>query len=339
MTMQNKLKIANVQLESPFLLAPLAGVTDSAFRRICKEKGAALVYTEMISAKALCYGDRKTESLLQMYDDEKPVGIQLFSGEPKFLEQAVEMLEDRDNALIDINMGCPVPKIVKNGEGSAILKNPYLAFDLVKAARRATKKPVTVKIRIGWDKEHINACEIAKAVEFAGADAICVHGRTREQYYEKEVNWDEIGRVKQTVSIPVIGNGNVFSAQDAMNLAAQTQCDGIMVARGAQGNPWIFEELKAHIEGREYLQPTIEEKFELLSKQFDLAIEEKGEYVAVRQMRKHIAWYVKGLHDSSVLKNTISRLESKDEIIKILMEYIEKWGEKNDKSNFYQNSL
>lgn len=333
------LEIGGIKLKNPFLLAPLAGVTDSAFRRICKEKGASLLYTEMVSAKALCYGDKKTESLLQIYDEEQPVGIQLFSAEPKFLAEAIKIIEERPNILVDINMGCPVPKIVKNGEGSAILKNPYLAFDLMKAAKKATKKPVTAKIRIGWDKAHINACEVAKALELAGADAICVHARTKEEYYEKDVHWEEIAKVKQTVKIPVIGNGNVFFAQDACELMKQTGCDGIMVARGAQGNPWIFEELDAYFAGRAYQNPSLKERIDLIMRQFDLAIEEKGEYVAVRQMRKHIAWYLKGLREASAVKNIISRLESKEEIQKILIEYIEKWGENNDKSDFDKNSL
>ncbi|MGP1569605.1 MAG: tRNA dihydrouridine synthase DusB [Eubacteriales bacterium] len=332
--MRKTLEISGLKLENPFLLAPLAGVTDSAFRRVCKKKGAALLYTEMISAKALCYGDKKTESLLQIYDEEKPVGIQLFSAEPKFLEQAVSMLEDRPNALIDINMGCPVPKVVKNGEGAAILKNPYLAFELVKAAKKATRKPVTAKIRLGFDRKHINACEIARAIECAGADAICVHARTREEYYEKDVHWDEIAKVKEQVKIPVIGNGNIFSAKDAFDLMNQTNCDGVMIARGAQGNPWIFEELNAYFEGKHYEKPNLKEKFDLIMSQFDLAIEEKGEYVAVRQMRKHIAWYVKGLREASILKNAVNHCDSKEDIQKILMEYIEKWGEENDKSDF-----
>ncbi len=332
--MRKKLKIADIEFESPFFLAPLAGVTDSAFRRICKEKGAAFLYTEMVSAKAICYGDKKTEQLLRIYEEEKPIGIQLFSAEPKFLKEAVERIEDKQNALIDINMGCPVPKIVKNGEGSAILKNPYLAFELVKTAKNSTKKPVTAKIRIGWDRAHINACEIAKAVELAGADAICVHARTREDYYKPEADWEEIAKVKQAVKIPVIGNGSVFCGKDAFDLMERTGCDGVMIARGAQGNPWIFEELKALSNGEEYEKPTIKERFDLLIRQIDMLCEEKGEYVAVKQMRKHIAWYVKGLRGSTALKNMLNHIEAKDEMIGTLIEYVKKWGEENVKRDF-----
>lgn len=328
--MIEKLKIGDLFIENPFMLAPLAGVTDSAFRRICKEKGAAFVYTEMISAKGLCYKDKNTENLLRIYEEEKPIGIQLFSSEPRFLEEAVEMLEDRDNALIDINMGCPVPKIVKNGEGAAILKNPYLAFDLVKAAKRATKKPVTVKIRLGWDRGSINAVDVAKAVEMAGADAICVHGRTREDYYKPYALWGEIAKVKQSVNIPIIGNGDVFSGQDAIDMMKETGCDGVMIARGAQGNPWIFEEANALLKGENFKKPGLFEKYELIMRQFDMACEEKGEYVAVRQMRKHISWYVKGFKEAALLRGSLNVLKSKDDIEKMLKEYMEKLGDEND---------
>lgn len=334
--MQNKLKIGNVILDNPFLLAPLAGVTDSAFRRICKDFGASLMYTEMISAKGLCYKDKNTESLLRIYDEEKPIGIQLFSAEPKFLGEAVAMLEDRKNSLIDINMGCPVPKIVKNGEGSAILKNPYLAYELVKAAKANTKKPVTAKIRIGWDREHINAVEVAKNLELAGVDAICVHGRTREDYYSPGAKWDEIAKVKLAVKVPVIGNGDVFCGADAIRMMEETGCDGVLFARGAQGNPWIFKEALALLGGRKFNKPTPREKFDVIMKQFDLACREKSEYVAIRQMRKHISWYVKGLKEASRLKGVINTLTEKEQIVNLLEQYMIKLGDENEEHNFNQ---
>lgn len=311
--MKKKLQIGNVSLESPFLLAPLAGITDAPFRRICKEQGAALVYSEMVSGKGLYYNDKNTERLLKLYEDEKPVAYQIFGSEPDIMAYTAKTLASRENCILDINMGCPVPKVVKNGEGSALLRTPELVYDIIKTVVSEAGKPVTAKIRIGWDENSINAVEIAKAVEAAGASAVGVHGRTREQYYNGKADWSVIAQVKKAVSIPVIGNGDVFTGRNAIDLMNETGCDFVMIARGAMGNPWIFKEALALWNGEEIPQrPSVNDILRVVLKQFDLLLAEKGEYAAVRVMRKHIGWYLKGIPGSAEIRRKVNSIENAD---------------------------
>ncbi len=315
------LKIGNVILNNPFFLAPLAGITDSSFRRICKEQGAGLVYSEMVSGKGLYYKDKNTEKLLEILEEEKPVAFQIFGSEPEVIGFTAKTLSNRENVLLDINMGCPVPKVVRNGEGSALLKNPDLIYDLIKAAVENSNKPVTAKIRIGWDENNINAIEVAKAIEAGGASAVAVHGRTREQYYSGKANWDIIRQVKENIKIPVIGNGDIVSGQDAINLMEVTGCDFVMIARGAMGNPWIFRDAFALWSGLEKPEePTLEEKISVILKHLDYVIESKGEYVAVREMRKHVAWYLKGIRGSADVRRAVNTVKDTTAMKELLQE-------------------
>ena len=310
------LRIGNVQLENPFLLAPLAGITDAPTRKICREMGAALVYSEMVSGKGLYYKDKKTDQLLHIDEDEKPVAFQVFGSEPDILAYTARELDSRDNAILDINMGCPVPKIVKNGEGSALLKRVDLVYDLICAMVKNTSKPVTAKIRIGFDEKSLNAVEVAKAIEAGGASAVAVHGRTREQYYSGHADWSHIADVKQAVNIPVIGNGDVVDGPSAMRMFEETDCDFIMVGRGALGNPWIFSEMNAAWRGEELPpKPTTEDKKEMMKRHFCDMIALKGEYVAVREMRKHVGWYLKGVHGSAAFRGKVNQIDDVQELI------------------------
>lgn len=307
--------IGNVGLSGPFLLAPLAGITDGPFRRLCSQAGAALVYSEMVSAKGLWYGDKNTGKLLEILPGEGPAAYQLFGHEPEIMAFAVRKLDSRMNVIFDINMGCPVPKIVKNGEGSALMKNPDLVYDLVAAAVKNTSKPVTVKIRAGWDEESVNAVEVARAVSAAGASAVAVHGRTREQYYSGKADWSVIAAVKRAVNIPVIGNGDVTDAASGIRMMEETGCDFVMVGRGALGNPWIFSELTAAWRGEPLPPPpTKEEKKAMMIRHFNDILELKGEYVAVREMRKHVGWYLKGVHGAAAFRGKINGINSADEL-------------------------
>ena len=293
------MKIGNLTFENKVFLAPMAGVTDSAFRRICVEQGCGMVTTELISAKGLYYGSENTEALLKLTNEEKPAAVQIFGREPYIMAKAAERFDSDDRFFaIDINMGCPAPKVVKNGEGSALLKEPELAAEIVREVSRATSKPVTVKYRIGFDSNSINAVEFGKVLEEAGAKCITLHGRTREQMYSGTANWDIIRQVKESVSIPVVGNGDVNSFDSALRLFQETNCDAIMIGRGAQGNPFIFREVGDYLNGREIRRPTNEEKIDTVIRHLKLEIEDFGEYKAVREMRKHIAWYLKGLKNS-----------------------------------------
>ena len=313
------LKIGTIELDNPFVLAPLAGVTDLPMRRLCKEQGASMVFSEMISAKGFWYKDKNTEKLLATEPAEAPLMYQLFGSEPEIMAYAARELKDRPNAGIDINMGCPVPKVVKNGEGSALLKTPDLLYEIVKAVVDNAGKPVTGKIRIGWDDDSINAVEIAKAIEAAGAAAVSVHGRTRMQYYSGNADWDMIRQVKEAVSIPVFGNGDVFTGEDAIRMMDETGCDGVMIARGAQGNPWIFRDAIALWKGEEKPPaPTLEDKIAMMIRHLEDVAEHKSEYAAVREMRKHVGWYLKGEHGSAAIRRKVNTITDIQELKKEL---------------------
>ena len=315
------LKIGNVELENPYILAPMAGVTDLPFRLLCKEQGVGLLCMEMVSAKAIQYKNRNTQALLEIHPEEKPVSLQLFGSDPDVMSEVAKSIEELPFAILDINMGCPVPKIVKNGEGSALMNNPKLVEQIVTKVSRAIQKAVTVKIRKGFNDESVNAVEIAKIIEASGGAAVAVHGRTREQYYSGKADWDIIRQVKEAVSIPVIANGDVTCGQDAVEIKKQTNCDGIMIGRGAQGNPWIFSEL-LHYEkyGEMPKRPDVQEVKRTMLRHAELQMKYKGDYLGIREMRKHIAWYTTGMKNSAKLRDDINRVESFEELKTLLDE-------------------
>ena len=305
------LKIGDVSLKNNLILAPMAGVTDLPFRLLCKEQGAGLLCMEMISAKAIYFNNKNTEELLTIDEREPPVSLQLFGSDPDIISEMAKKIENRPFSILDINMGCPVPKVAGNGEGSALMKNPKLVEEIVSKTAKAIKKPVTVKIRKGFDDEHINAVEIARIAESAGAAAVAVHGRTREQYYSGKADWDIIRQVKEAVKIPVIGNGDVTSPEAARQLMETTGCDGIMIGRGAQGNPWIFRQILHWMEtGEEEPKPDLEEVKAMILRHARMLVEYKGAYTGIREMRKHVAWYTAGYPNSAKLRARVNEIES-----------------------------
>ena len=319
--MGKTLKIGNIELENPYVLAPMAGVTDLPFRLLCKEQGAGLLCMEMISAKALQYNNKNTKALLEIDPRECPVSLQLFGADPDIISEQAKRIEELPFQILDINMGCPVPKVVRNGEGSALMNQPRLVYDIVYKTARAIQKPVTVKIRKGFNLESVNAVEIARIIEDAGGAAVAVHGRTREQYYSGEADWDIIRQVKEAVHIPVIGNGDVTSGKRAIAMMEQTGCDGVMIGRGAQGNPWIFRELLEYERtGQIPKRPSKEQIRKTMLRHARLQIALKGDYLGIREMRKHVAWYTKGLEGSARLRDDINKVESYEELEELLKE-------------------
>lgn len=313
--MAKKLKIGDVTLDNPLILAPMAGVTDLPFRLLCKEQGAGLLCMEMVSARAIYYGNRNTEALLAIDERETPVSLQLFGSDPDIISEMAKRIEERPFSILDINMGCPVPKVAGNGEGCALMKNPALVEAIVSKTVKAIRKPVTVKIRKGFDQDHVNAVEIAKIAEASGAAAVAVHGRTREQYYQGKADWEIIRQVKEAVRIPVIGNGDVRSPESALSMLRETGCDGIMIGRGAQGNPWIFGQILHFLEtGEEKAGPQAEQVKEMILRHARLLVEYKGSYTGIREMRKHVAWYTAGFPHSAKLRARVNEVESLEQL-------------------------
>lgn len=312
-----QLTIGNVTLKNQVILAPMAGVTDLPFRYLCTQQGAGMLGMEMISAKAIYYRNKNTESLLEIHPEEGPTALQLFGSDPKIMAEMAKQIEDRPFSILDINMGCPVPKVVNNGEGSALMKDPLLAGKIIESIVRAIHKPVTVKIRKGFDAVSCNAPELAKIAQESGAAAVTVHGRTREEYYSGRADWDSIRKVKQAVSIPVIGNGDIIDGPSAMRMLEETGCDGIMIGRAARGNPWIFRDVLAYLEhGTTLPRPDAEQLKEMILRHAQLMLQYKGEYTGIREMRKHMSWYTAGYPHSARLRQQINGMESMEELIR-----------------------
>lgn len=314
-----KLRIGNVELENNLILAPMAGVTDLPFRMLCKEQGCGLLYTEMVSAKAILYKNRNTRELLEVRQEERPIAVQLFGSDPEIVSSMAHQIEDGPYDIIDLNMGCPVPKVVNNGEGSALMKDPKRVEELLSALVKKVKKPVTVKFRKGFDDTSINAVEIARIAESCGVAAVAVHGRTRQQYYSGKADWEIIRRVKEAVDIPVIGNGDIFTPQDAGRMLEETGCDGLMVARGARGNPWLFSRINRYLDTGELMpEPSAKEIGSMILRHAGMQAERKGEELGMKEMRKHIAWYTAGLPHSAGIRRACNTLETIEELKKLL---------------------
>ncbi|NLJ57446.1 MAG: tRNA dihydrouridine synthase DusB [Tissierellia bacterium] len=324
-----KLKIGNIQLNTNVVLAPMAGVTDITYRTICKEMGAGLVYTEMVSAKGLYYGDEKTEQLMKINEKNRPVSIQIFGSDPDIMSYVVEKyINNREDIdIIDINMGCPAPKIVKNNDGCSLMKNPSLAGEIVNKIKKVSKKPLTAKIRSGWSEDRINAVEFAKLLESNGLDMVAVHGRTREQFYTGKADYNIIKEVKEKVKIPVVGNGDIYKPQDAVKMIEETNCDGVMIGRGVLGNPWlIMNTVKILNNDTNFYQPSVKERINTIKRHASMLIEESNEKIAILEMRKFAAWYMKGMKNSSEVRNLINRITNADDLYRLLDEYLEQYN-------------
>lgn len=316
------MKIGNIELESPLALAPMAGITDLPFRLICRRLGCGMTVSEMVSAKGLLYKNVKTTDMLRIDDGERPTAIQLFGSVPAELAAAAKQVEASGADMIDFNMGCPVTKIVNNGEGSSLMKRPELAYEILAAMVDVVQIPVTVKFRAGWDDEHRNAVEIALAAERAGVSAVAVHGRTRQQFYEGKADWSIIADVKSAVKIPVFGNGDIFSVADGLRMLEQTKCDGLMIGRGADGNPWLFSQLRAALAGADAVEaPAVAERLELAAEHLQMLIDYKGEYVSVKEMRRHISAYLKGLPHAAEFRGRFHKVDTQAQFMELLAEY------------------
>ena len=319
-----KLQIGNVTLDNPVILAPMAGVSDLPFRLLCREMGAALVCMEMVSAKAIYYNNKNTDSLMEIHPEEVPASLQLFGSDSQILAEMAKRIEERPFSILDLNMGCPVPKIVNNGEGSALMKNPQLAHDILAAMVKAVKIPVTVKFRAGWDDANRNAVEVARAVEAAGVSAVAVHGRTRQQFYEGKADWSIIADVKQAVKVPVFGNGDIFTVADGLRMLEQTGCDGLMIGRGADGNPWLFTALAAALRGEPLPQPpSLKERLAQAAEHLEMLSAYKNEVVAVKEMRRHISAYLKGMPHAAEFRGRFHKVDTQEQFSELLAEYSE----------------